>query len=56
MLTNKNANILAFDEVIGKETSFEGNNTAKSINETEFIITYLIEQKCYTEKIHSTII
>ncbi len=48
MLTNKNANILAFDEVIGKETSFEGNNAPTSIDETKIIIDYLINQKYST--------
>ena len=51
MLSNKNANILAFDEVIGKETSFEGNCNSMSIKETKSIIEYLIEQDCITKNI-----
>jgi hypothetical protein len=56
MLTNKNANILAFDEVIGKNTSFEGNDATKSISETTEIIKYLISQNCSTKKIDDKIL
>jgi len=51
MLLNKNANVLAFDEVIGTGTSFEGNNPSKSIIETNSIVRYLIQEECYTDEI-----
>ena len=50
-LLNKNANILAFDEVIGKNTSYEGNSATNSIKENIEIIEYLIGNNCTTHVI-----
>jgi hypothetical protein len=49
MLSNKSANILAFDEIIGKNTSFEGNTPSRAIEELKEIIIFLNDNKCYTE-------
>jgi len=56
MLKNKNANILAFDEIIGKKTSFEGNTNEDSIKEINIIIRYLIDEQCYTESVTKEIL
>ena len=47
-ITNKNACMLAFDKVIGKDTIFEGNVLEKSKNETEQIINFLVQRDCCT--------
>jgi hypothetical protein len=55
-LNNKNANILAFDEVIGKNTEFEANFHNESINETLEIITFLISEECFSNLIDINIL
>ena len=55
-IDNKNANILAFDEVIGKDTDFEANINSISISETNSIIKYLIQNCCYTTEINHEIL
>jgi hypothetical protein len=54
MLINKSANILAFDEIIGKDTSFEGNYASNAIDELKIIISFLISKQCYTDNITET--
>ena len=51
MLSNKSANILAFDEVIGRHTDFEGNDPNIAIKEIEEIFNFLNKNKCYTTHI-----
>ena len=55
-IDNKNANILAFDEVIGEDTHLEGNIDSISILETKSIIKYLIQNCCYTTEINHEIL
>jgi hypothetical protein len=52
MLKNLNANVLAFDEVIGKHSYHDqGNYRPSSIIETSAIIKLLISKNCFTENI-----
>ena len=51
-ILSKNAIVLAFDEVIGKETTFEGNTLNNSINETLKVMELIIENECFTEVIN----
>ena len=51
-ISNKNAIILAFDEVIGQNTTFEGNSKKISNLETIKIINFIIENECYTKNIN----
>ena len=50
-IENKNAYVLAFDEVIGKNSDFEGNNFENSVRETLSIIKYLVKYNCFTENV-----
>ena len=50
-IENKNASVLAFDEVIGKNSDFEGNNFENSVIETLSIIKYLVKYNCFTENV-----
>lgn len=51
-LNNKSALLLAFDEVIGKNTQFEGNYDYISIRETKDVLEFIIENKCFTDNIN----
>jgi len=55
-LSNKNAQIWAFNECIDKNTSFEGNTKVESIRQTKQIIEYLISIKCFTQHITEEIL
>ena len=55
-ITNKNALIWAFNENIGKDTTFEGHTNEDSIVETIKIINYLISNKCFDANITKEII
>lgn len=55
-INNKNAYVLAFDEVIGTDTKFEGNNPEISIRETSDIIEYLISKEVFTQEINKSMI
>ena len=51
-LKNKNAMILAFDETIRDNSSpFEDNYLWTSINQTKYIIEYLVINKCFTDSV-----
>jgi hypothetical protein len=55
-INNKSAYIWSFNEVIGKDTTFDGNTNINSINEVKKIIVYLLEQKIYDENITENIL
>ena len=55
-LLSKNANILAFDELIDTNTSFDGNLPKNSIIETTNILHFLIQKNCVTDIITSNIL
>ena len=50
-LNDKCAKILAFDEVIGRNSDYEGNDPYTSKEETKKIIQFLLEKECFTDKI-----
>lgn len=55
-LENKCAKILAFDEVIGINSDYEGNTHENVIRETKNIIKFLLDKECFTDKIDSFIL
>ena len=55
-LSNKNAQIWAFNECIDINTTFEGNSNHESIRQTKQIIEYLISIKCFTQHITEKIL
>ena len=55
-LKNKNAIILAFDEMIREGSKYEGNHNLVSIQQTKNILNYLITEQCYTSNVNSDIL
>lgn len=56
LLENRNALIWAFNENIDKDTSFEGNTSSQSIQETKNIITYLCSKQSWDTNITEAIL